>query len=338
MILIFGRSSSFGAYNQFGLKPGQWTDDTSMGLCLADSLLCCEDFDPRDLRARFLLWWHFGYCNAFALEEENSRSSVGLGGNISHSMGEFLRDPSSTYTQKGDKNTSGNGSLMRLAPVPIYFAKGGDGLENTNAAMEVAKLQSKTTHQGDEAADVCRMMTFLILHAVNSTSTDPKVVKEEIFSKVGNPELFKAETYGVECMARSQVESDQSVIDVDARGKPFNPDDRNWNWKASNFKYAQSRANHQPGYIGSYAMDAMAMSLHCVWTTETFTDAVLKAANLGGDADTVAAITGQLAGAIYGVSSIEKDWREKVGQWDRGDILLRAYRLFHRLKKASKKE
>ena len=74
-------------FNKFNLKPGQWTDDTSMGLCLAESLLVHPTFDPIDLRVRFLNWWHFGYRNAFGADD--LRTSVGLGGCIGMSMTEF---------------------------------------------------------------------------------------------------------------------------------------------------------------------------------------------------------------------------------------------------------
>merc|ERR1719469_1216650 len=81
---------SKGGYNRFRLKPGQWTDDCSMGLCIADSLLCCGGFDALDLRQRFFLWKQYGYNNAFGRDPDRStRSSVGLGGNISESMSEW---------------------------------------------------------------------------------------------------------------------------------------------------------------------------------------------------------------------------------------------------------
>ena len=45
----------------FGLKPGQWTDDTSMALCLAESLVECKAFNPTDQIQRYLRWYHEGY-------------------------------------------------------------------------------------------------------------------------------------------------------------------------------------------------------------------------------------------------------------------------------------
>ena len=60
---------------KFHLKPGQWTDDTSMGLCLADSLIENKGiFEPRDLMKRFLMWWNCGYNNAFRFDNESTQS------------------------------------------------------------------------------------------------------------------------------------------------------------------------------------------------------------------------------------------------------------------------
>lgn len=79
--------------------------------------------------------------------------------------------------------------------------------------------------------------------------------------------------------------------------------DRNWNWKDINFTYSETRTYYQPGYIGSYCMDALSMALHTVWHTSTFKEVAILNANLGGDCDTVGAIAGQIAGAMYGISN-----------------------------------
>lgn len=113
-----------------------------MGLCIAESLLACGEFNPLDLRLRFAQWWSTGYCNAFGFDE-HKRSSVGLGGNISASFTEF-RKFQTEYTKAGDSKTSGNGSVMRLAPIPIFYHN------NIDEAMEFAAKSSKTTHQGSQ--------------------------------------------------------------------------------------------------------------------------------------------------------------------------------------------
>lgn len=106
--------------------------------------------------------------------------------------------------------------------------------------------------------------------------------------------------------------------------------DRDWRWRMPDFRYSPARARAQPGYVGSYCMDGLAMALHVVYSTTSFRAALLKAANLCGDADSVAAVAGQIAGAIYGADQIPAEWVAAVQQWDRGgDIALRAYKLYH---------
>ena len=145
---------------KFNLNPGQWTDDTSMGLCLTDSLIEKEgDFDPNDIMMRFILWWYHGYNNAFRYDNKrHNKHSVGLGGNISESLYTYIMEKGKNpYTIYGNRNTSGNGSIMRNTAIPICYFR------NLNDALEKAKLQSKITHQGDEAAGCCQLLTFIIL-------------------------------------------------------------------------------------------------------------------------------------------------------------------------------
>ena len=114
---------------KFNLQPGQWTDDSSMGLCIADSLLENKGiFKPKDIMMRFILWWFYGYNNAFKLDQERAnKHSVGLGCNISGSLESYIKSNGKyEYTKFGDKNTSGNGSLMRNAAIPICYFRDKD--------------------------------------------------------------------------------------------------------------------------------------------------------------------------------------------------------------------
>ncbi len=105
--------------------------------------------------------------------------------------------------------------------------------------------------------------------------------------------------------------------------------DRDWNWKSSEFTYSKTRTKQQPGYIGSYCMDALSMALHTVWHTSNFHELALMNANIGGDCDTVGAIAGQIGGAIYGVDEkMLKLYGEMVDSQSRAyDVFLRAYKL-----------
>ena len=80
-------------------------------------------------------------------------------------------------------------------------------------------------------------------------------------------------------------------------------EDRNWNWKDPNHTYSKTRFEGNPGYIGSYCMDALSMALHTVMFSQSFVEVACKNADMGEDCDTVGSIACQIAGAIYGVDN-----------------------------------
>lgn len=301
--------------NAFGLKPGQWTDDASMGLCLADSLLAAPGFlfDPLDLMLRFLAWWELGYNNAFAADAARpQKSSVGLGGTIAASLSAFQRS-GLAFTRSGDALSSGNGSIMRLAAVPVLHHA------DEGAAAATARAQSYTTHQGTEAAECAALMAVVVCRAIAAEGA-PAERKAAVLDSLAA--YTCAACPAVERLARSEAE-------------PGGGADRDWRWKrapAGAHAFSPTRAAKQPGYVGSYAMDALAMALHCVHATDSAEAALLLAANLRGDCDTVAAITGQVAGAIYGAAALPAKWVALVERWDGGGgIAQRAHCLFHRI-------
>jgi ADP-ribosyl-[dinitrogen reductase] hydrolase len=133
----------------FSLKPGQWTDDTSMALCLAESLIECKGFDPVDQLTRYCRWWRTGYL-----------SSTGR----CFDIGNTTRDALQRFERTGEpfpgstaSDSAGNGSLMRLAPVPLFFRN------NSQEAIEKAAMSSRTTHGAREAEDACRYFAGLLI-------------------------------------------------------------------------------------------------------------------------------------------------------------------------------
>jgi ADP-ribosylglycohydrolase len=109
-----------------------------------------------------------------------------------------------------------------------------------------------------------------------------------------------------------------------------------WNWKNPELPIEETLVARgemyngyrvSKGYFGSFCMDGLAMALHSVYHTKSFSEAITKAVNFLGDADSVGAIAGQLAGAIYGFSTF-KEYHEPIVQWDDDDISCRAALLY----------
>ena len=142
----------------FHLNPGEWTDDTSMALCLAESLIECGAFDPLDQLARYVRWRRTGHNSS------NGRC-FDVGGTVRAALARFERfsDPWSGGT---DPYSAGNGSLMRLAPVPLFFA------HDPELAIANAALSSKTTHAHPEAVDACRYLAGLIVGALQGKTKE----------------------------------------------------------------------------------------------------------------------------------------------------------------------
>ena len=137
----------------FSLEPGQWTDDTSMALCLATSLIEQGGFDASDQMQRYVRWWREGYLSS-------TGRCFDIGTTIRSALSRFERD-GDPYAGSTDPNSAGNGSLMRLAPVAMYFAA------DHEEAVEMAASSSETTHAAREAVDACRYFATLLVGALN---------------------------------------------------------------------------------------------------------------------------------------------------------------------------
>ena len=247
----------------FGLEPGQWTDDTSMALALADSLAACDGLDEHDLMTRFLDWY-----------ENGAYSSTGR----CFDIGITTRQALMRFKQSGhpvagstDPMSAGNGSLMRLAPIAIRYWQDREALRDT------AARQSRTTHAATEAVHACIAFAERLADAI-----------------AGKP---RSEV--LDCRASDLAPAIAAIEEGSWRGK-------------------HRDAIKSTGYV----VHSLEAAMWCVARTATFEDAVLLAANLGDDADTVAAIAGQLALAIYGAGSVPKEWRQRVNIIARGQNLV----------------
>ena len=140
----------------FNLEPGEWTDDTSMALCLAESLIEKEKFDPIDQMQRYLKWYRDGHLSS-------NGKCFDIGITIGNALRKFekTKDP---YSGSEDPNSAGNGSLMRLTPIPLVYAN------DEIVAMEKAAESSRTTHGTKNCIDACRCMAVLILGAIKGKS------------------------------------------------------------------------------------------------------------------------------------------------------------------------
>ena len=141
----------------YGLKPGEWTDDTSMALCLAESLIECRGFNPIDQLERYVDWWQNGHLS--------STGECFDIGNTTYAALECFHRTGRPCGQTSEYS-AGNGSIMRLAPVPMFYANDRD------KAIEFAAQSSATTHAADEPIGACRYMAGLMVLALRGASKE----------------------------------------------------------------------------------------------------------------------------------------------------------------------
>jgi ADP-ribosyl-[dinitrogen reductase] hydrolase len=151
----------------FRLKPGQWTDDTSMALCLAESLIEKSGFDPKDQMDRYCRWWRDGYLSS-------TGTCFDIGITVRTALAHYQRS-GEPFVGSTDPFSAGNGSLMRLVPVVLAFR------QNVELAIHNAGESSRTTHAAATTIDACRYFAGLLLGALEGRS------KEELLSSFFYP-------------------------------------------------------------------------------------------------------------------------------------------------------
>jgi ADP-ribosyl-[dinitrogen reductase] hydrolase len=295
-------------FNKFELLQGQWTDDSSMALCLADSLIANDGvYNGSDCRVRYFLWWTCGYNNAFRFDvrRPQGQTSVGLGGNIAGSLYAIEKYRGQPATQvpaefKADGEDAGNGSIMRLAPVPILHWQDAAQAARTGIASSFA------THPGTDAAACCAFLAYATSLAIKHERTAGTTAQSWLDHAVDD---FLAS--GVARWAT--VAASEGKLLALLKSTPPSGKEACWDWRAETLPIEDSiRARGRryngypvsPGYFGSYCMDGLAMALWAFRGSASFADCIIRVVNLLGDCDTTGAIAGQLAGAFYGYRAI----------------------------------
>lgn len=243
----------------FHLQPGEWTDDTSQALCLAESLLDRGRLDPGDLMTRFVAWRNEGHNSV-------TGECFDIGRATAAALDRYERT-GEPLAGSAAPDTAGNGSLMRLAPVAIRWWR------DPGQAREAARRQSRTTHAAAEAVAACDYFAGALVEAI-----------------AGRPKDFVLRS-------RTLAAESGKIAEVAAGS-----------WRAKNRDEIRSTG---------YVVHTLEAALWAVGSTDSFQEALILAVNLGRDADTVGAVTGQLAGALRGFEAIPDSWLSALAWRDR---------------------
>ena len=242
----------------FRLEAGQWTDDTSMALCLAESLIENDGMDLADQMRRYVRWRDDGHFSS-------KGHCFDIGFTTDTQLDRFIRTGEPVEpADEVDQDAQANGSLMRLAPVPIRW------WTDPEAAAERSGESSTTTHAATVPVDACRLMGAMVAALIGGAT----------WSDVTAPSFWR------------ESELAPAIAEI----------------------AAGSWATKQDGEIkgSGHSVRALEAALWAVDGAQEFREAVLRATNLGDDADTTAAIAGQFAGARWGHTGIPEAWRTKL--------------------------
>ena len=271
----FARVTDYRAGGPHGLAPGEWTDDTSMALALADSLRTGE-WDVNDQAARYVAWWRRG-------EFSVNGTCFDIGVTTRRSLSKFRRTGDAESSGASSERSSGNGSIMRLAPIPIRYADLFP--DRLDLLARRAVESSLPTHASPLCLSACAYFAVVLCGLIQGHSRD------EVISPDWRPLRWLRRDFGL-----------HPEIDEVANGS---------------FRARQPSEIRGSGYV----VKSLEAALWAFYDADDFSEAVLRAVNLGDDADTTGAVCGQLAGAYWGESGIPLRWRENLA---RPDLIERA--------------
>ena len=209
----------------------------------------------------------------------NTRSTTAASTSASRRSTALRRfEKTSDAKTSGDpsERASGNGSIMRLAPVPIRYADlFPDDLEELVRCLIESSLP---THASPQCLSACAYMGLVLCGLIHG------IDRQEVLAPNGS-----------RCSNCKRVHALHPEVAEVAAGS--------------------FRQKQPPEIVGSgYVVKSLEAALWAFHDAEDFREAVLRAVNLGDDADTTGAVCGQLAGAYWGESGIPREWRDGLAR------------------------
>jgi ADP-ribosylglycohydrolase len=259
----------YGTHNQ---PPGTWSDDTSMTLCLLDSL--ANGLDYSNIMQKFLLW----YNNA---EYTPHGEVFDMGTATRKALTRFAQGTPALHCGGASEHDNGNGALMRILPLAFYLrSKYGDSYTDNNETFDIVHNVSSLTHAHKRSLTACG-----IYLSVAECLFDTNDLKNGIYTGISKAKRYyeSRDEYAGELLYYKRIFKDDFI----------------------NLQQEEIKSS-------GYVVDTLEAALWCLLNTHSYESCVLKAVNLGEDTDTVAAVAGGLAGIHYGISAIPEKWLSRI--------------------------
>jgi ADP-ribosyl-[dinitrogen reductase] hydrolase len=257
-------------------ERGEWTDDTSMAIVIAEAAAAGADLRQETALDAIVRRWHEWMQAAKDVGIQTSQvlrtaGSLGLSARTA-------REASAAFHERTGR-TAGNGSLMRTAPVALAY------LDDESALVEAARAVSELTHFDPDAGDACVLWCLAIRHAILTGSVDARI--------------------GLRHLPADRRDKWAARLDAAENAQPA--DFPNNGWVVTALQAAWSAIATTPVPTDDPAA--------AVFRADHLRLALDAAVRCGNDTDTVAAIAGGLLGAAYGASAVPANWRRLLHGW-----------------------
>lgn len=263
----------------FDVAPGQVTDDTQLACCLAASLVASDGFDPADLAQRYVAWADHAF---------DVGSQTGAAISLLYRGASPLEAGRAVWLAN-DKRPAGNGSLMRTAPIGVFFA------EDPPARRAASLGDSEITHYDPRCSLACAVFNASIAASLAGIASVESLV-------------LAAEAEILPAAARLRAAHAEDVADIDAAVVALHEDLAAARRPDPQLHRQGLHLHQTQGFVRVALRLAYWELLHA----PTFEAGLLDVVNRGGDADTNGAITGALLGSFHGAAEIPAMWRDAV--------------------------
>lgn len=280
------KGSSYGFKGMWNLKEGQWTDDTKMALALAESLLEKNHFDADHVAGKYIEWVESGDLRGIGKRTQNAIYKM-INGTPPMKAGDPSEGrPKPSFKILGDKRSKdepglygvgdycGNGTVMRCAPIGLFYHNVNDGDDRIKAAEHDATMTHDHADARDSSVALCSMIAML------ASGYDSNYIYDVIIDSNWEGTHVRDALKEAENLIKNK--SEHAFVDAISLG------------------------------TRGTAHETLASAWFCFRSYDNYRDAVTASVLAGGDTDTRAAICGALAGTLYGLEGIPKEWVEQV--------------------------
>ena len=254
-------------YGTFNLPPGSWSDDSSLLLCTVENLL--DGFNTDSMGELFIRWLTEGYWTPWG-------TTFDVGTSTMSSIGRMIREVPPEEAGGRGENDNGNGSLMRILPVGIFFAR-----QPVEEFLDAVHRASSLTHRHPRTLMACGFYCLMVRALLEGFTPDEAYLYA----------IEQAMIYYAKLPYAEELHHFERLFSTLMRSVP---------------KTAIKS--------GGYVIHTLEASVWCLLNTSSFEGAVLKSVNLGEDTDTTGCVTGGIAGVYYGLKTIPKDWLNAIAR------------------------